>query len=620
MTADLLDNPQIPDCARWHQIVASSPGSTLLKTARIDEENFRSYLFLHPAHTLTAVTPDEIHGVFDEIEKHLRAGSWVSGFLSYEAGYHFEPTAMRGASPLPVGDLPLAWFGVYPKAVVIDEGWGANKRQIRAGHERTGPVESQIELAAEVYRDRIDRIRQYIAAGDIYQANYTPKLRQRWPWGADTLFERAVANQPVAYAALLNTGPTRIISASPELFFRKHADGILVRPMKGTACRGRDVREDARIAAWLANDQKNRAENVMIVDLLRNDLGRICRPGTIRTSELFRVERYPDLFQMISTVHGQLMPGTSWYEIFRSLFPCGSITGAPKIRAMQIIRELEAIPRGIGCGVIGFIAPGGEAAFSVAIRTMALRGEELEMRVGSGITYDSDAGAEYAECLLKAAFLTRDTREFELIETLRWDGEYLLLDLHLDRLQESAAYFDFKMDRDAVRDELLRYAESLEQGTWHRVRALAARNGASSITSERIDPNSADAAIVLYPEKTQSADLFLRHKTTRRGLYDTALKQVRAAGFDDALFLNEHGEVTECAAHNVVIEKSGRLLTPALDCGLLPGVYRSHLMKDERRVEEAVLTFEDVLASDRVLICNSVQGMRRVIRVAGGLK
>jgi para-aminobenzoate synthetase / 4-amino-4-deoxychorismate lyase len=611
MSAHVPEDALISRSARWHEVVASTPASALLKTARTDQENSRSYLFLDPIQILVAMTPGEIPGVFEQMEKYLSAGSWVCGFLSYEAGCHFEPAVLRGAAMPPGGELPLVWFGVYENAVVLDAACQRDEEQLAAALQTGGSVEPERELSAESYGEKIERIRRYIAAGDVYQANYTLKLRQRWPWGAKALFERAVANQPVPYAALLNTGRTQIVSASPELFFRKRGDEIQVRPMKGTAHRGRDTSEDARIAAWLANDEKNRAENVMIVDLLRNDLGRICRPGTICTSELFRVDRYPDLFQMVSTVRGQLRPGVGWYEIFRSLFPCGSITGAPKIRAMQIIRELEAEARGIGCGAIGFIAPGGDATFSVAIRTMALQGENLEMRVGSGITFGSDARLEYAECLLKAAFLTREPREFELIETLRWDGEYFLLDLHLDRLADSAAYFDFKADRDAVRKALIEYAERLERGAAHRVRMLVGRTGETTITSERIVLASGDGEIALYPDKVESADPFLRHKTTRRSVYDAALKEARVLGFDDALFLNEREEVTECSVHNLIIEKDGRRLTPALDCGVLPGVYRRYLMRDEG-VEEAVLRFQDVLAADRVFICNSVQGMRRV--------
>ena len=360
----------------------------------------------------------------------------------------------------------------------------------------------------------------------------------------------------------------------------------------------------------------------MIVDLLRNDLGRICRAGSIEVMDLFAVEHYPDLLQMTSTVRGTLRPGVSYYEIFRSLFPCGSITGAPKIRTMQVIQELEGEPRGIACGASGYFSPRDEAVFSVAIRTLTLRDGQLQLRVGSGITHDSDPESEYAECLLKAQFLTREPRRFELIETLGWANDYCLLELHLQRLQASAAYFGFRLNAGEARERLYKLAESFAKDSPRRVRLLLSKGGRISLASEPAAAASKMASLVVASERTDSSDVLLRHKTTARSLYDRTLAEARSGGFDDALFLNERGEVTECAVHNVMIATGGRLITPPVACGLLPGVYRQHLLATHPEIQEDVITLEDVMAADRIFVFNSVRGLRlaRVGAVQEGVR
>lgn len=606
----MQESPESP--SQWIRTAAARPGSVLLATARPDAENQASYLFTDPLEILAADRLEEIPHIFAAIERALRAGRHVAGFLSYEAGYHFEPAALRPADAPPASGLPLAWFGVY-RAPQVRNGFGGH---IQAGDD-TGEALPQAGISRDEYSANIGCIREYIAAGDFYQANFTVPFRMPWTSGAARLFERALSNQPVPYGALLNVGAVQIVSASPELFFRRSGKTILVRPMKGTCPRGRDSAEDARNAVWLAADEKNRAENVMIVDLLRNDLGRICAPGSIRTSELFRIERYPGLLQMTSTVHGELRPSISNYDIFRALFPCGSITGAPKVRTMQAIRELEREARGIACGAIGYFAPSGDAVFSVAIRTATLRDGEAHMRVGSGVTYDSDADAEFDECLLKAQFLARAAAPFQLIETLRWSGGYWLLDLHLDRLADSAAYFDFVMNREQVRARLGDHAKTFAPHSCHRVRLLLARSGEVSITSEPLIHDRRAVRLVVAREHTDQSDPFLRHKTTRRTVYDRALADARAAGCDDALFLNRAGQVTECAIHNLLILRGGEVLTPALDCGLLPGVCRRSLLERHPNIREAVLNIDDLHSADRVYIFNSVRGLRRVARIVG---
>ena len=603
------------DPSEWERIAAANAGSVLLRSGDPSAEDNKSYLFTAPIKILSTRDLQSIPDIFDQVENALRAGHYVAGFLSYEAGYHFEPAALGRSQRLPNTDLPFAWFGVYGTVLSLDE---HDSSQAQIVHDKETTVErdeAAILLSRTEYRSAIDRIRRYIEAGDLYQANFTMKIRQTWNGDANGLFKRIMANQPVPYGALINTGETLLLSASPELFFRRSGKEILVRPMKGTARRGRDLKEDAEAAAQLASDDKNRAENIMVVDLLRNDLGRLCITGTVQARDLFAVVRYPDLLQMTSTVCGVLPAGTRYYEIFRNLFPCGSITGAPKIRTMQVIRELEDDAREIACGAIGFFAPDDRATFSVAIRTMMVRSGTIEMRVGSGVTYDSDADSEYDECLLKSQFLFREPALFEIIETILWDAGFVFLDLHLQRMADSAEYFGFQFDTAIAKERLYQLAADFTDGSCHRIRMLLSRSGAISMTSAPIGTETTAASILIAAEHTHSADVFLRHKTTRRALYNRIFAEGQSRGFDDVLFMNERDEVTECAIHNLMVERNGVFVTPAVSCGLLPGVFRRHLMESRPEICEGVLTLDEVLAADKVFIFNSVRGLTPVHKI-----
>ncbi len=613
--------------------VDKEPNSVLLRTARFDSFNHTSYLFRECREVLAAHSPGDLPRVFAGIEAALGDGSWVAGFLGYECGAHFEPRAGGGGASEAGGDgVPLAWFGVYERPVVFEHD-PARRREalveaqislLRAS--RSGRVGTpcsdrddgfalaagELGMALSDYSARVARIKGYIEAGDTYQVNLTTSVRMAYSGGASALFSRLLRNQPVAYGALLNLGDTQIVSASPELFFRLSDGEITTRPMKGTAARGKDTREDAAVAAWLAQDEKNRSENVMIVDLLRSDLGRICEMGGVRVEELFGVERYRTLFQMTSTVSGRVRAEAGFYEIFRALFPSGSIVGAPKVRTMQIVGELEGRRRGVYTGAIGFISPRRGAVFSVAIRTLVLRDGAAEMGVGSGIVYDSDAEAEYEECRLKAAFLHRDATEFELIETMLWDAEYFLLAEHMERLGDSADYFDFAFNLDEVLAQLRRLAAGFAAGSRHRVRLLLDASGAVRLSSAPLEHEQLALRVKIASERVSRGDLYLRHKTTCRTVYDRVYREAVAAGLDDAIFLNERDEIAEGAIHNVFVVKEGRWLTPPLSAGVLPGVYRRHLLETRREASEQTLTVDDLREADRVVLCNSVRGLREV--------
>ncbi len=609
-------------------LAASTPNSILLKTSRFDEQNHHSYLFLKPITILRAHQLDDIPDLFRRIELALSQGHHVAGYMSYECGYHFERFA---ESPLPQ-NLPLAWFGVYSKPFLFNHAQGAFEGQVPDLTSAPTPEpipeafasNAELNITEDEYTAKIQRIKNYIEAGDTYQVNFTDSVTARTQLSPAQAFAALSASQPVAYSALLNVADHHILSLSPELFFR--IDGhigsrtrtITTRPMKGTMPRGLDVHEDEQQSLRLKSDEKNRSEHVMIVDLLRNDLGRICISGSVRVEDIFSVERYSTLLQMTSTIAGTLRPNLSYYEILRALFPSGSITGAPKIRTMEIIRELERSPRGVYTGCIGHLAPDGSAAFNVAIRSIVLQTGLAHMGVGGGIVADSSPSDEYRECLLKASFLTRRRQEFQLIETMLVEhGEIALLDLHLDRLEDSARYFDFVFDRTAIEAAIRSAINNLSAAGHYRLRLLLDSSGTPSITSTGFEPGNTDAPlkIRIAEHRTHPSDVFLRHKTTHRELYNRSFDEAKDAGYDEVLFLNERGELTEGAISSLFIERNGKLFTPPLSSGVLPGIYRRHILETNPRAEERVLTLADLHSAEAIYLCNSLRGLRRVTSV-----
>jgi para-aminobenzoate synthetase/4-amino-4-deoxychorismate lyase len=559
----------------------------------------------------------------------------------------------------PNDGAPLAWFGIYERSYAFNHTTGkfegGEPLERERFHGRLPNAEAanraqEPEIAAEFalneaeYAQRIAQIHEWIRAGDVYQLNFTAPLKFEAPGSAAALYARLRARQPVDYSAFLHCEPgRRILSFSPELFFRIDDDGatrrIVTRPMKGTARRGRTTREDREIAEWLANDPKNRSENVMIVDLVRNDLGRVAQTGSVKVEGLFAVERYPTLWQMTSTVSAELRPEAGFHDVFRALFPCGSVTGAPKVRATQLIAELEDGPRGVYTGAIGFFSPR-QTIFNVAIRTLELNGTRGTMGAGSGVVIDSDAAEEFRECLLKARFLIEPAHRgsnqisenvnivsqpgrFFLIETMLWEGGYPLLEVHLDRLEDSAAYFDFACDRAAVRAALEDHARPFADRKFanagppspRKVRLHFDAEANVQIGSEVLptpgDPNRI-GRVRIAAERTDPADRMLYHKTTHRRLYNRAFEQAVRDGFDDVLFLNLRGGVTEGAISNVFAVKDGRWFTPPIECGLLAGVYRRHLLETRPEIEERVLSLEDLRSADAIYLCNAVRGLRRV--------
>jgi para-aminobenzoate synthetase / 4-amino-4-deoxychorismate lyase len=596
----------------FRRLAAETPDSVLLETARASTDSASSYLFLHPERILTAETISDIPDLFVQIDQALAEGLYVAGYLSYEAGYAFE-SSLHALAP-DAGSL--GWFGVYREPQIFDHRSGQST--VSQAEELISPsTEVVLDLAAPEYLRRVQEIRRFIEAGDTYQANLTTSAHWSTALPPLGLYQSILREQPVEFAALLHCEGRHLLSASPELFFRREGDQIVTKPMKGTAARGMDTKEDVERATWLAADEKNRSENLMIVDLLRNDLGRICVPGSVQAVDLFRVEKFPTLFQMTSTVKGTLRGDVSNFDLFRALFPSGSIVGAPKIHTMQILHALEQKPRGVYTGAIGFFSPKGDATFSVAIRTVVLQEGQASMGVGSGIVYDSDPAEEYFECLTKTSFLSRRTPAFDLLETLLWqDSSYVSLSEHLNRMAGSAEYFDFPFDRAAAEAALHQESRVFGCSGSHRVRLLLSRNGLIATSSSTIAAPSREAVtLLLSPHRTDAQDLYLRHKTTRRHLYDKELIHAQTHRCADALFQNTAGELTEGTIHNLFVFHAGLWHTPLLQSGVLPGIERAHRLRRRPNVRESTLTLDDLVSAEALAICNSVRGVRYVERV-----
>ena len=600
-----------------YSLVADSPDSILLHTSRFDASNRTSYLFLKPTKVLITTKLDDLPDMFAQIETALGQGLYATGFLSYECGYHFE--RFDEALPIPQ-NLPLAWFGLYAEPFIFDHSIGSFRgkapNQLLQGTAREIPArvtdDASLAISANKYESKIQQIKELIAAGDTYQVNFTDKISFQTPIPPAAVFESLLQHQPVSYGAFIHAADQYVLSLSPELFFKTEQGQIVTRPMKGTMPRGLDMEEDALAAQRLQCDGKNRSEHIMIVDLLRNDLGRVCTMGSVEVEDIFSIERYETLLQMTSTISGTLQPGLSYYDIFKRIFPSGSITGAPKIRTMRVIRELEEKPRGIYTGAIGFMAPDGLSKFNVAIRTLVLKDGIAEMGVGGGIVADSTAAEEYEECLLKAAFLTREHHDFQLIETLLWDSGYYLLSMHLDRLNSSALYFNFTFDPAVIEAKLDEPVKQFVPGEQYRVKLVMDASGGVAVNCSRLSTSHKFGRVRLSNERTYSQDVFLRHKTTRRELYEREYDKSSTEGFNEVIFKNEREEVTEGAISNIFVWSGDKLLTPPLRSGVLPGVYRRHLLETLTNVEERVLTVGDLETADAVYLCNSVRGLHQV--------
>ncbi len=592
-----------------------------------------SLLFVEPTKVVEARRPDDVFAALAEIESLVRNGAHAAGFFSYELGYALEP---RVSALMPQKQsVPLLWFGLYEKPIQMSgqdvEEWLANIA-LSESHEF-----SNVTLAWEraEYQKKFAQVLEMIRQGDIYQLNLTFKSRFRLTGSPLTFYRDLRAKQRVAYGGVVDTGEATVISASPELFIELSNRTITTRPMKGTAPREGSVEADRQQRDILATDIKQRAENLMIVDLMRNDLGRIAEMGSVKATDLFTVETFKTLHQMTSGVSARLRKDVSLEQLLRAIFPPGSVTGAPKIRAMELIRELETEPRGVYCGAIGRFSPDETALFNVAIRTPTiLRDGSGEMGIGSGIVFDSQGGNEYDECLLKMKFLTDTPKSFDLIETmLRVPGEGIwLLDRHMSRLSSSASYFGFRFDERAARTELqTAIKERRSDDDRLRVRLVLSETGQMNVTTTKLEPpdKSNTGSVCGVPlgsnkimrfaisqSRLDSRNPFLYHKTTRRELYDREWREFNdQLGVDEVVYLNENKNVAEGSRTTIFVDKGKpHLLTPPLTDGLLPGTLRAELINSGKAVE-AHLTLADLASARAVFLGNSVRGLLRATLV-----
>lgn len=580
------------------------------ETNKFDKKNYRSYYFYNPVKILSLTDPKDVKQFFSELEK-LSKQYYCAGFFSYELGYLFEDIFHYNIKK----PFPYAKFYAYEKPDIINH----HKDKKFFTHPLSAYDKSdyklknlKLNISEKEYIKNIHKLKDYIYKGDIYQANYTLKYKFHFTGTAEKLYQDLKTQQNVAYNVFAKMDNFYILSLSPELFFYKNKQHIVVKPMKGTVKRGHTIEEDNQHKKWLQNDEKNKSENIMIVDLLRNDLGKISEYGSVKVTKLLESEKYNTLFQMTSTIESKLKKNISLYELIKSIFPSGSVTGAPKIRSMEIIRELEKEKRKIYTGALGFFQPDGTAKFNVPIRTILINKNKGEMGIGSGIVFDSKTCEEFSECKLKASFLIKKPVpcfDFQLIETFLFDKHYKYPGLHLKRLKKSALYFDFKYNREKIVTELEKMKKQLKNNKY-KIRLLLDKSGKITTEYIKLKHQNKDYKIIISRYRTNSNDIFYFHKTTNRSLYENELKNARAKGYFDIVFLNEKEQLTEGAISNIYIKKNEHLFTPPVQCGLLNGVIRHVKIKTLNNIEKKIITLKDLYNADSIYISNSIIGFQ----------
>lgn len=568
-------------------------------------------LYQAPHDVVVAHRVDEVLPALERIAALQVAGAHLAGYFAYEAGLALEPRLAPLAARRGGAAGPLVWFGAFAEYMQIAAAdvpdWLAAQAR---GPAQVGPLDPALSPGG--YARAFAEMQARIAAGDIYQANLTFPLSGSFRGDPLALYAAARPAAGAGYGGVLFDGTHWLLSFSPELFFAERGGAVIVKPMKGTRPRGRDAAQDIQLRDELANSEKDRAENLMIVDLLRNDLSRVAQPGSVKVDHPFAVESYPTVHQMVTTVRAQLQPGKGAADLLRALFPCGSITGAPKIRAMELIGAVERDARGPYCGAIGRIDPAGAAAFNVAIRTLRLTpGENQRGRavlgVGSALVADSAVMTEWRECLVKGGFVRMAASGADLIETMRFTPEagVPLLELHLQRIKASAAELGHAFDRHAVRNAIQALCFDAEQPA--RLRLMVSRSGAYTLELAPLPaPLTGPLGCAVLPIPVDPGDWRLRHKSSDREFYEAALRAARDIGADEALFVRDDGRLTEGCWTNLFVERGETLLTPPATLGLLPGVLRRSLIESGRAVE-AELTLDDL--RDGFLIGNALRGL-----------
>ena len=588
--------------------------SVLLENNLVTQKQATTYFYENPTKLITVYSPAELEQGFASIEKAVTEGFHVAGWMSYEAGLCLEQKLLE-LVPEKL-DFPLLKMGVFNDRHVLaaedtERYWNEFENS-----ESFSLNNFALKQNRQDYDQALAKIKNYLEAGDIYQVNYTQKAGFDVKGSSKAFYAALRVAQPVEYAAYIESDDLQILSLSPELLIKKVDEELTVKPMKGTCKRGRTLAEDTQQSEKLLATEKERAENLMIVDLLRNDLSRLAKNGTVKVEKLFEVEKYRTLFAMTSTIKAKIDKNKSIIDIIKAVFPCGSVTGAPKIRAQQIINELENQQRGIYTGAIGYFTPSGDMCLNVPIRTISIDSKGRgELGIGGGIVADSNVDNEYEESLLKAQFVTKNHPKFELVESIFWslDNNFNYLDLHLKRLQNSANYFNFEFNKENIIQSLKNHTDLLDptHAQKYKIRLLLDINGKINISSETINPNNHNGTVVLSSTNTNSDNLFFFHKTTIRDFYEQELqKHEKESACFDVIFTNQRGELTEGSRTNLFIKKNGVLYTPPIECGLLAGIFRQRLLDDESiHTVEKILFAEDLYSADQLYLCNSIRGM-----------
>ncbi|MBS1271872.1 MAG: Aminodeoxychorismate synthase component 1 [Candidatus Marinimicrobia bacterium] len=549
---------------------------------------------------ITTKDVNEVEGALRETNDRVsRDKMYAAGFLSYDSAPAFDEAMQVREST----EFPLLWFGLFRDVVSHMEFPQQGFNQYSLGQWRKG-------LNTEEYRKALKTIRGLLEEGETYQVNYSYRQVTEFTGVAESLFVDMLRRQESHYGAFIETGDWTVCSGSPELFFRKEGSRLISKPMKGTTKRGLTLEGDRDQAGWLYQSEKNRAENVMIVDMVRNDMGRIAKSGTVRVPKLYSLEKYPTVWQMTSTVECETE--ADFPEIFKALFPCASITGAPKISTMRIIADLERSPRNIYTGSIGYMSPGGEMQFNVAIRTALINkaNSTMEYGTGGGIVWDSDIEEELEEARLKTVQITDPRPDFQLLETLLWKEEvgYFLLGYHLKRISESAEYFGYDY-QEKLLTEKLHFLESNFANNDYRIRLLLSENGKSQLEWSEYEDRQGDQTVPLRfaPAPVDPSNRFLYHKTTHRSMYEFGLSGDVTDG--EFVLWNPGGEVTETSIANIVVRWEGELITPPVHCGLLPGTMRQYLL-DAGKIHEHIVTKEMLKQAEEIYVINSVRKWR----------
>ncbi len=587
--------------------VLSNNGSAFFYTPPIYKKA-KCYLFTNPNQIVHINSNSSFSKQFNLIDEKL-TNQFSYALLNYELGYIVEPTLNEYLST----NSNLGVFAFFDKNDVItiktkniNFNYTYTKKHLKLVKNFT------INSNNNQYAQKIKKIKAEIESGNTYQVNFTLKTSFKLNTSIQQLFFSLLFSQSAKYAAIININNKIIISFSPELFFKIKNNTITVAPMKGTIKRGCNLNEDKKNKKSLKNSEKEKAENLMIVDLMRNDIGKICKTGSVKVKQLFKVEKYETLFQMISIIKGELLQN-KFSEILKCLFPCGSITGAPKIKTMKIIKELEQEERGLYTGAIGFIT-NKFTVFNVAIRTLIIDKNAFTgtMGVGSGIVWDGIAENEFKEVLLKAKFLLNNFYYFELFESiLVTNNKPFLLNEHLERLKNAANYFMFSFNKKEILFKLKSYINSLDNNSY-KLKITLNKWGGIKLESQKLLPNKNYYKVAISKTKTEPNNKFLYFKTTLRALYDKELSKYKKEGFDEVLFINENNNVTEGSFTNIFIELNGKIFTPTISSGILNGIYRSYLLNKNKQIEEKEISYQELLSADKIFICNSV---RKIINV-----